>query len=71
MFCSTLKCQINGVGIPLIRGLEKLPKFNERGGQNKRGGVGILETALNGYKAAERTKQAVIKGKANIYTETH
>ena len=34
----TLKCQING-GVPIIRGVEELPKCN------KRGGVGIIETA--------------------------
>jgi len=37
-------------------------------GQNK-GGVGILEKALNDYKRTERPKQVVINNKTKIYAE--
>ena len=35
--------------------MEKIPKFNKRGSQNKRG-VGIREKAVNDYKRTKRTK---------------
>ena len=41
-------------GGPNIQGVGKIPTFNKRVGQKKH--VGFQETAVNDYKAMERTK---------------
>ena len=50
----------NKRGVLIIRGLEKVSIFNKRGGP-KYTGVRLLEMALNGYKATERTKTGCTK----------